>query len=196
MAFSPTRDFSNVMKTRMKLLAGFLMVLASLFIVISRGRDKPEPASVMNPPYHGKTGPRASAVTADPPSGFQVPAGAVRTSAASHASPAAAKDAAIEAIHEAATSYDPAQLVVIRPYLTSADAELRAAAVDAMIVLGDASAAAMLRQAATTIGSGEEAEAMIQAADYVELPPANLKKLTRKARDKPLSDAPAAELKK
>ena len=191
MAFSPTRDFSNVMKTRMKLLAGFLMVLASLFIVISIGPDKPEPASVVNPPYHAKTQPRAPAVTADSPSGFQVPAGAVRTSAASHASPAAAKDAAIEAIHEAATSYDPAQLVVIRPYLTSADAELRAAAVDAMIVLGDASAGDMLRQAALTIGSGEEATEMMKAADYLELPSANLKNLTRKAQDRPSQRTPA-----
>lgn len=70
------------------------------------------------------------------------------------------------------------QLAVIRPYLTNVDAELRAAAVDAMIVLGDASAGAMLRMAAAEISSAEEAAVMMEAADYVELPPANLKKLT------------------
>ena len=92
------------------------------------------------------------------------------------------RDAAIGKMQEASTSYDPAELPVIRPYLNSQDPELRAAAVDAMIVLGDASAGPMLREAAKTMDSPEEAKKMQQAADYVELPPVDFKKLKEKMK--------------
>ncbi|HSP43104.1 MAG TPA: hypothetical protein VLO11_09550 [Luteolibacter sp.] len=113
-----------------------------------------------------------------------------------HETPAAAKSAAMEKMNDAATTYDPAQLAVIRPYLASADPELRSAAVDAMIVLGDASAGAMLREAAARLQSEEEAQSMLEAADYVELPPANLKELTKRNRDGPQTEAPARRKKK
>jgi len=85
---------------------------------------------------------------------------------------------ALEIMNEAAVSYDAAELPVIRPYLESPDPALRAAAVEAMIILGDSSAGPMLREAAAKLSSQEEAIQMLRAADYIELPPANLKKIS------------------
>ena len=91
----------------------------------------------------------------------------------------AEREAAIEKMDEASTSYDPAELPIIQPYLESSDPELREAAVDAMINLGDASAGPMLREAARKLDSDLEAEKMTDAADYVELPPANFKEISK-----------------
>jgi len=88
------------------------------------------------------------------------------------------RDAAIEKMHDAAVTYDPAELPVIRPHLENPDPELRAAAVEAMIILGDSSAGPMLREAALKLTAPEEILKMQQAADYIELPPANLKKIS------------------
>jgi len=93
-----------------------------------------------------------------------------------------ARDLAIEKMQEAATSYDPAELPVIRPYLESPDPELREAAVDAMMVLGDASAGPMLREAAKKLDSIEESYKMVKAAEFLELPPADLKKISEKMK--------------
>lgn len=95
---------------------------------------------------------------------------------------------ALEKIEEAATSYDPAELPVIRPFLIHPDPELRAAAVNGMVVLGDASAGPMLRDAARTLSSPEEAKKMEEAANYVELPPANLKKHADRANERKKSE--------
>lgn len=91
---------------------------------------------------------------------------------------------ALEKIEEASTSYDPAQLPVIRPYLTHPDPALRTAAVNGMLVLGDASAGPMLRDAAKSLSSPEEAKKMEEAANYVALPSANLKKHAERAKER------------
>lgn len=87
-----------------------------------------------------------------------------------------AREAAIELMHDAAITYDKAQLPIIQSYLVNADPELRAAAVDCMIILGDASAGPMLREAARKLDSAEEAKDFEKKADYVELPPADFNK--------------------
>jgi hypothetical protein len=78
----------------------------------------------------------------------------------------------LELIHEASVTYDAAELPTIRPYLSHADPEIRKAAVDAMIVLGDSSAAVMLRDAASNAHTPQEAVDMLKAAEYLELPSA------------------------
>jgi hypothetical protein len=40
----------------------------------------------------------------------------------------------------------------------------------------------MLREAAKSLASEEEAKQMLKAADYVELPPANIKEVAEKMR--------------
>jgi hypothetical protein len=76
----------------------------------------------------------------------------------------------LEVLSDAATSYDPAELPVIEPYLRDADAEIRQAALDSMIILGDAAGAPMLRAAAAT-ATPAEAEKLLKAAAFLELPP-------------------------
>lgn len=91
-----------------------------------------------------------------------------------------AKPEVLEFIHEAAISYSAEELPKIQPFLQHPDPEVRAAALQGMITLGDAAAAPLLRNAAQFAISAEEAAALRQAADYVELPSGSL--LTPKAR--------------
>jgi hypothetical protein len=104
-----------------------------------------------------------------------------------------ARAAAIEKMQEASTTYDAAQLPVIQPYLVSPDPELRAAAVDAMIVLGDASAGAMIREAAKSMTSLDEVKKMENAADYAELPPVDFKKMKKRKAAKEAEKKAATE---
>ena len=80
----------------------------------------------------------------------------------------------IEELNNVAISYDVAELPKIEPYLLHSNAEIREAAMDAMITLGDASAVPLLRKAAAEIADPREAVELLEAADFVELPPAKL----------------------
>lgn len=95
---------------------------------------------------------------------------------------AESKQTILEKIHEASITYDPSQLPAIRGYLLHPEAEIREAAVNGMIVLGDASAGPMLREAAKLAPTAKEAVVMEEAADYVELPSANLGELLKKKK--------------
>ena len=90
-----------------------------------------------------------------------------------------ARAEAIDLLHEASVSYDAAQLPVIEPYLRNADPEIRSAALDAMVVLGDKSAAGLIRNAAKSLSSAEEALKYEKTAAYLELPPANIKEIMK-----------------
>lgn len=87
----------------------------------------------------------------------------------------AAKAAALETMHEAMVSYDPAKLPGIVAYLNHPDEELREAALDNILQMGEAAAAPLLRKASEKARSPKEALAMLDAADFLELPPANLR---------------------
>jgi HEAT repeat protein len=82
----------------------------------------------------------------------------------------------LEKIHDASVTYDPAQLPVIAEFLLHENPEVRKAAIDGMIVLGDSAAAPLLRQAALSAPTPQEAVALEEAAAYMELPSASLLK--------------------
>ncbi|MBB5036719.1 HEAT repeat domain-containing protein [Prosthecobacter dejongeii] len=84
----------------------------------------------------------------------------------------APREVLLEAINDVATTYDPVELPKIKPYLLHPDAEVRKAALDGMVVLGDAAASPLLRDAARQVTSNKEAIEMMQAAEYLELPSA------------------------
>lgn len=84
----------------------------------------------------------------------------------------APREVLLEAINDVAITYDPAELPKIKPYLLHPDAEVRKAALDGMVVLGDAAASPLLRDAARQVTSTKEAIEMMQAAEYLELPSA------------------------
>jgi hypothetical protein len=88
------------------------------------------------------------------------------------------REAAIHEMHEASITYDPAQLAVIQPHLRDPDPEIRKEAREAMLVLGDASASPMLREAAKGASSPEEAAMFEEAAAFLDLPPGSFKKLS------------------
>jgi len=164
------------------IVGGGLLLVAAIILVIKLSLSGP-PEAPSDPTT--QSAPRAengsrpvSKIRPVPSPDLRPGANATETPELSSEEIKAARDAAIEKIQEASTSYDPAELPVIRPYLESRDPDLRAAAVDAMIVLGDASAGPMLREAARKLESPEEAKAMEQAADYIELPSANLKQIS------------------
>ncbi|HEY1083662.1 MAG TPA: HEAT repeat domain-containing protein [Prosthecobacter sp.] len=118
------------------------------------------------------------------------PAAATAAAVSPLASPVAAptsgpqeKPQILAAIEDAAVSYSAEELPKIQPYLTHPDPEVRAAAIQGMVTLGDAAAAPLLRAAAQLALSPEEATAMREAASYVELPSGSLlKKGTRTAQ--------------
>ena len=73
-------------------------------------------------------------------------------------------------IEEASVMYDAKALPLIEPYLLHPDPEVRTAALNGMITLGEAGAAPLLREAAKKAATPKEAVAMGEAADYLELP--------------------------
>jgi hypothetical protein len=78
----------------------------------------------------------------------------------------------LEAIHAASISYDPVDLPRIQPYLSHPDPEIRVAALNGIVVLGHASGAPLLRDAANRAVSSQEAALLREKADYLELPSA------------------------
>lgn len=86
--------------------------------------------------------------------------------------PALTEPAAIlAAIEAASTSYDAAELPRIQPFLTHPDPEIRSAALAGIVNLGHAAGAPVLRAAARQLVDSKEAVGLLQAADYLELPP-------------------------
>jgi len=102
------------------------------------------------------------------------------------------REAVLVILDEAATTYDPAQLGVIDKYLYHADPEIRKTAMDSMVVLGDSGAGKLLRKAAESASDPKEKEALVAAAEYMELPPLDTKALAE--RIKKSGNKPAGEL--
>jgi hypothetical protein len=88
----------------------------------------------------------------------------------------------LEKMHAAAVTYDAASLPVIKPYLVNPDPEIRKEAVNAMLILGDSAASPLLREAAKLMTTAEDMKTMIEAAEFLELPPIDPKKIFRKKK--------------
>lgn len=82
------------------------------------------------------------------------------------------KEGILNEIQEASVTYDPGQLPRIAAFLNHTDAQIRQAAIDGMIVLGDSAAAPLLREAAKNALTAKEAVELEEAAAYMELPSA------------------------
>jgi hypothetical protein len=101
----------------------------------------------------------------------------VPVSQANHPSLLSKQEEALAFLHDTSVTYDPAELPKIQPYLLSSDKEVQMAAINAMVVLGDAGASPMLREASRQITDTDVVMEMLKAADYLELPPVDLKKM-------------------
>lgn len=91
-----------------------------------------------------------------------------------------ARDRILADIHQASIQYEPSQIPAIAAHLLHPDPEVRKAAIDGLIVLGEREAAAPLRDAAKQVEDPREATLFLDAADYLELPSYRLR---RKADD-------------
>lgn len=78
----------------------------------------------------------------------------------------------IEQIEAAYVSYRPEALPQIAPFLSHADPEVRAFAREAVVQVGHAEGVPLLRGAAKKARDPREAAALLDAAEYLELPPA------------------------
>ncbi|MFD0894950.1 HEAT repeat domain-containing protein [Luteolibacter ambystomatis] len=78
--------------------------------------------------------------------------------------------AARQSIEEAVTTYEQAAVKTIAAFLQDPDPDIRLAARDGLIQLGEQDAIPILRQAATRMSDAAEATACREAADYLELP--------------------------
>lgn len=143
------------------------------------------PSQTIPPPAHAEEalGRQAESTSSGSDPAFTAPL------AAPLATPAPVRAAALEAMHTAMVSYDPTKLPVITAYLNHPDEELRQAALENLLQMGEAAAAPLLRAASEKARSPQEALAMLDAADFLELPPA---KLVIKS-PAPVSDGPGAE---
>lgn len=84
----------------------------------------------------------------------------------------AAREATRLVVRESALTYDAEAAERVAKFLNHPDAEVRAEAVKAMMVAGDIAGAALLRKAAEQIKDPREAVTYLDAADFLELPPA------------------------
>ncbi len=78
-------------------------------------------------------------------------------------------EAAIQTIDELTVTYDAASVPALARYLRHADADIRAAARDGLINLGERAAIPFLEDAAKT-ASADEAKALREAAEFLALP--------------------------
>jgi len=77
---------------------------------------------------------------------------------------------AMTRIDEAVQTYEASAVKAITPYLTSVDRDLRSAAREGLIQLGEPDGIAALRLAATRMSDPAETNACREAADFLELP--------------------------
>jgi hypothetical protein len=84
------------------------------------------------------------------------------------------RDRIFEQVRDAAITYDPASLSFIAPYLNSPDLELREAAVNAVVTLGDAAGAPLLRSQASKETDQLRKKELLDLAAWLELPPAQI----------------------
>ncbi|MFA6962908.1 MAG: hypothetical protein WC205_19290, partial [Opitutaceae bacterium] len=89
---------------------------------------------------------------------------------------------AFDVISAAATDTSPESLATLISYAAMENPDIRPAAIDALIRRGDTSAAAQLRAAAKNMENPRDAVTLLDAADYLELPPANLKAIASRAK--------------
>ncbi len=99
-------------------------------------------------------------------------------------------------IENAAISYDAEELPILESYLYDPDPEIRAAALDGMLMLGDGKASPLLRTAAENAYTPYEAVAMLEAADFLDLPEMKVLPITKSTSGTGQKKSVRAELQK
>lgn len=153
-------------------VVAFAAIMCAAFFFMA-GEPEKEAAKAVSEKPVATAKPTASTPT--PTTASPVPAPAQNPPSIPAGDPAA-QEKILSDIDDATVLYSPEGLPKIQPYLLHADPEVRAAALDGMINLGEAGAAPILRAASQLAPTPEEAAAMREAAAYLELPPGRLPK--------------------
>lgn len=95
-------------------------------------------------------------------------------------------------IEDLSVTYDAREVPALAAFLNHDATEVRAAAIDGLIRLGSKEAAEPLRAAAAKVKDPREAIAMLDAADYLELPPMPASMLRKVKAAKTTGKSPTA----
>lgn len=172
------------MKNRFFGILGGSCLLLVAIVLILRNATEPVPENA------GKS--RSALTVAKPTEPTKSALPAARPKPQKHetkpSAPPASQAVILGQIEDASVTYDAKALPLIEPYLLNADPVVREAAKNGMINLGDAAAGPLLREASRHASTPEEAMALSEAADYVELPPATVR-LTKGTKQAPSGTA-------
>lgn len=157
------------MKSRNLLLGlAACLVIGALVLILAKGPGEDSPASDVAAPA-GRTVSGAKKASDDPsPSSGSVD-GTVRKMEVAPLDDKQRGELLAE-IEQLSVTYDAKELPKLEPYLLHPDPEVRKAAMNGMVVLGDSAAAPLLRRAAEKAPTPQEAVALTEAADFMELP--------------------------
>jgi len=86
------------------------------------------------------------------------------------------KESIIDQLQSIGESYDPEFLAQVAPWLSNPDKDVRTAAMNAILLIGDSAGASLLRKAVNLVDDPREASVLLDNADYLELPPSQLGK--------------------
>jgi hypothetical protein len=203
----PTLSCPNhAMHLNRRFLFFLALALLSLAGIVYLGFDLASPRAA--PPMGSSASPTANPSPPPPATGSDLPSQSAAPARANlPAAPAPAttldttapltaslREQVLDAIQSAATTYDTAALPHIQPYLVNTDPEVRSAALNGVIVLGESAGAALLRAAASQLKDPREAVAYLDAAEYLELPSGTLiQPGSSFAADKPGSRPPQVD---
>ncbi len=150
----------------------------------ARGPNLP-PASPTVSAAHNPAGPLApaSAVSRNAASATTLGANPQKPAANSPVTTLDELHQTFNAIDAAAEADTPESLQALVAYADTDNADIRSAALAGLVRRGDAAASPLLRTAAKKSDSTAEIIALLQTADYLELPSADLKAITAKARE-------------
>lgn len=147
------------MKAHLFSAAGVLLIALALMPWSKSRQGPPEPSDPARPAPSKSSGP-ARRETPSLPSAQEAMAPLEPTELAG----------ILQRIEDAVTSYDPAGVKVLKDLLLDSHVEVRTAAREAMVQLGETDGIPVLRQAATRMQDPAEARACREAADFLELP--------------------------
>jgi hypothetical protein len=164
---SPTK------RTALLIAAAILLVVLAIFWPGQKSAEpSPTPDTAkQTPPSTSAAAASGNTGTVAPPAGNAVPTPAPTGTARPAVAPEDIDPVLREKIETAVVTYSPEALPAFKELLASPDREVRAAAIDGLLRLGENGGAALLREAAGRTTNEKEIEEMEAAAEYLELPP-------------------------
>lgn len=174
-------------KTLILYAAVAALVVAALLVIFAT--PAPEPARPASAKGVANTAPSKSGLDGSAsgasPVSRPVPARQSTGGAVSAMAPAMSeeKQQQLLEINEAMTTYSKEGLPILTPYLSSPDAQIRAATIEAVVQLAVPEGAEVLRNAANTAKTPQERVKLLEGAEFLELPRLPVEELRKMIND-------------